>query len=542
MAEKRQDNWVVDFPTIGFLAADWIEAHCVVPSGDLLGQPFTADGWQLWVLVNHYRIKTNAKLGENGRSNNQQFHYRRSLIVGPQKTGKSPLGASIVAFEAVGPALFAGWAKPGDYYACTEHGCPCPFTYYYDKDEPMGRPREKSLIQLLATAEEQVANVYEPLNYMVRSGHLTNQVKPTETYLSLPNRGKVEVVTQSARARLGSPINFALADETGMYTGKMKETWATMRRGLAGMGGRSLELTNPWDPMEASSAQETYEAHAPDVFVFYQKPDAKLDYRKKADRKKIHEFVYRGSPWVDLDSIEAEVAEIMVTNPANAERFFGNRLVQGLGSFMPEDLWDDHAEDVEVAEGASICIGFDGSRSNDWTALRACTIDGHRFTPTYGPDNRPTVWNPQDWDGHIPRTEVDAAVAELFAKYEVGRMYIDPRFWETQADKWALDYGGDRVITWPTNQIKRMFLALTRYVEDMKEGLSSHSDDATMKQHVMNARKLAKPGDMYILGKPKEHMKIDLVMADVLAYEAYADMKAEGWEDSFTHRRIFFKR
>ncbi|MGM2755107.1 hypothetical protein ACS2QP_27585, partial [Bacillus cereus group sp. Bce019] len=92
------------------------------------------------------------------------------------------------------------------------------------------------------------------------------------------------------------------------------------------------------------------------------------------------------------------------------------------------------------------------------------TIDGHRFTPTYGPDQRPAVWNPREWpEGRIPRGEVDAAVDEVMRRYRVGRIYCDPRHWETQADAWASRFGDDVVLQWPTNSIARMFPALVRY-------------------------------------------------------------------------------
>ena len=43
---------------------------------------------------------------------------------------------------------------------------------------------------------------------------------------------------------------------------------------------------------------------------------------------------------MSLDSIEAEAAELLELDPAQAERFFGNRLVQGAGSWLPDGLWD----------------------------------------------------------------------------------------------------------------------------------------------------------------------------------------------------------
>jgi len=305
-----------------------------------------------------------------------------------------------------------------------------------------------------------------------------------------------------------------------------------MRRGIAAMQGRTIELTNPWDPMENSAAQQAFQSRQKDIFRYYRKPPADLSYANKRERSKIHKYVYADSPWVDPTSIDAEAAELAETDPTQAERFFGNRLVQGLGSYMPEKLWDATAEPREVAAGEPVAMGFDGSRSGDWTTLRLETRDGYRFTPTYGPDSRPAFWNPDEWAGRIPRGEVKAAVAEMFTRYKVARFYVDPRHWETQADEWALEHGEDIVAQWPTNQINRMFEALTRFLEDTAEKLTTHDGDVTAKEHALAARKVAKPGDKYILGKPSEKQKIDILMADILAHEAASDMRALGWADT----------
>ncbi len=329
-------------------------------------------------------------------------------------------------------------------------------------------------------------------------------------------------------------MNGALGDESGLYTkqNKVLDTWQTMRRGVAAMQGRTIELTNPWDPMENSAAQQAFESRQGDIYRYYRKPPAGLKYSNKRDRHKIHAYVYADSPWVDPTGIDSEANELVETDPVQAERFFGNRLVQGLGSFLPETLWDAHTNKARtLLPGEPVCVGFDGSRSGDWTALRCETLDGHRFTPRYGPDKRPAFWDPKDWPGErIPRGEVDAAVAEVFKTFTVARMYVDPRHWETQADQWACRYGDDVVVQWPTNQIQRMFDALLRYQEDLHEGLTTHDADPDAKRHALHARKVAKPGDKFILGKPAEHMKIDILMADVLAHEAASDMRATGWE------------
>ncbi|MGC0144456.1 hypothetical protein [Pseudactinotalea sp. Z1732] len=523
------DEWVVDFPSLGFLCADWIEAHCKVADGWSMGDPFIHDGWQLWCTVNFYRVKRDAKFTPSRPAGAPMFANRRGLVVGPQKTGKSPWGASITAFEAVGPCIFAGWAEGGEVYRCEDHGCSCGWSYVYEPGEPMGIPRPMSTIQLLATAEDQTDNVYRPLQEMIRRGPLSEQMKVREGFIRTPNNGRIDPITSAPNSKLGNPIHFALADESGLYVGKLLKVWQTMRRGLAGMGGRGLEITNPWDPMDNSAAQQTYQSRARDIFRFYRKPPNGLDFTLKRDRRKILAYVYEGSPWADLNAIEAEAAEIITTDPAQAQRFYGNMLVQGLGSYMPEALWDETTAPQSVPDGTPVAMGFDGSRSGDWTALRLETRDGYRFTPTYGPDARPAFWNPDEWDGRIPRGEVNAAVAEMFARFKVGRFYVDPRHWETQADEWALAHGDDVVALWHTNSPPRMFDALSRFLEDTAEGLTTHDGDETAKTHALNARKVAKPGDKYMLGKPSEHQKIDILMADILAHEAASDMRALGW-------------
>lgn len=182
--------------------------------------------------------------------------------------------------------------------------------------------------------------------------------------------------------------------------------------------------------------------------------------------------------------------------------------------------------------GTDICIGFDGSENNDWTALRCETLGGHQFTPRYGPDQRPTIWNPEEWDGKIPRTEVDAAVSELFDRYKVDRMYADPQYWRTEIGEWAINFGTERVMEWPTNHIKRMYAALVAFEIDLAEGKITHDGCPFTTTAVANAKRVSKPGDMYVLGKASEMQKIDAAMATVLAHEAAMDAKKKGWRET----------
>lgn len=538
MAERKQPP-----ASLGFLMAAWTRAHCVVPSGYDLNKPFSLVGWQLANAVDFYTVKPDTRFNASRPLQGGAFQWRRGQIVGGQKLGKSPFGAAVACFEAVGPCVFCGWSEGGEEFRCEDWGCGCGFVYDYRPGEPMGMPRRTALVQLLANSEEQTANVYRPLQTMVRNGHLEDLMKVREGFIRLPNGGRIDPVTASARSKLGNPVNFALCDESGVYTKRsgMFEVADTVLRGVTGMDGRMLELTNPWDPMDASFGQATYESPAADIMKFFPRHDPKLDFTDKADRRKILEFVYRGSPWVNLDAIEATCEELLPRDPTQARRFFGCELVQGLGSYMPEALYDEGMREREYpADGTEICLGFDGSQSGDWSAIRAETMDGYRFTPAYGVDRRPTYWNPVEWEGRIPRSEVDAAVSDLFNHFKVRRFYCDPHLWESLIDDWSVRFGEDVVVQWPTNRTGRMYDALTRFMTDTTDGTTTHSDDPVAKLHMMAARKIAKPGDKYVLGKPSDNQKIDIAMADILAHEAAADMRALNWGND-SNRIVVFR-
>lgn len=182
--------------------------------------------------------------------------------------------------------------------------------------------------------------------------------------------------------------------------------------------------------------------------------------------------------------------------------------------------------------GTDICLGFDGSENNDFTALRAETIDGHQFTPRYGPSQRPTIWNPDQWGGRTPREEVDVAVHEVFERYHVARMYADPQYWRTEIGQWALKFGDEHVAEWPTNQIKRMYAALSRFEIDLAQHRVTHDGCPLTALAMANAKRVAKAGDMYVLGKASEMQKIDAAMATVLAHEAAMDATKKGWREN----------
>lgn len=553
------------FPSLGWLVGAWIEQHCVVPDRYLTEESAAAGvrdafrlyGEQLRYLVHHYRIRPTAQVGQL----NTAFVYRMSMLVRPQKWGKGPLRSAMICAEGVGPVLFAGFAPAGAVYKCSDHGCRCGWVYAYEPGEPMGRrwgsgTSPTPMIQITANSDDQTDNVYKSLRPMIELGPLALLIPKTgEELIRLPGGGDIHTVTSNAKSRLGARVTFVPQDEAGLYTKRngMVAVADTQHRGVAGMGGRAALDTNGWDPAENSTAQMLDEGNLPDVLVDFKEPPQSWSYSDRRERRRIHRFVYGDSltehgGHVDLESIEADAAALVLRDAAQAARFYGNKIVQGKGTWLVEGRWNGAVQGGLLPDGSmprrepppdgtQICLGFDGSESDDWTAIRAETIDGYQFTPLYGPDRQPTWWDPADSDGRIPRLQVDVAVEELHRRYRVKRFYCDPRDWQSAIGGWALAYG--TAVEWPTNQVGRTWAALERVVTDLGTGALTHDGDPTVATHVANARKSAAAGQKYLLSKPAGayHQKIDLAMASVLAHEAVMDALADGWgqQDALPH-------
>lgn len=504
-----------EFPTLGWSVGEWIEAHCVIPDGDHIGEPYLLTDEMWTFLVWHYRLRPDAREAEWQAA----WAYRRSQLVRPQKWGKGPKSAAMICAEAVGDVRFAGWDADG---------------------EPVGRPWATPWIQVTATSEDQTDNVYRALRPMIDEGPLADWIPDTgDTRINLPGGGLIEPVTSSARARLGQRITFSVQDETHCWV-EANGGWRlaeTQRRNLSGTGGRAVETTNAWDPSEQSVAQRTAESRVRDVYRDHRVPP-RPSLGNKAERRRSLRIAYGDSmtakagsavkPWVNIDRIDAEAVEIAEKDPGQAIRFYWNIPDAGSGSWVDGEKWDGLERLQPVPAGTAVVLALDGSDVDDWTAIRAETRDGYQFTPTHGPDRAPCVWNPAEHGGQVPRLEVLAAIDELMGRYRVVRLYIDPPYWETETDQLAARYGDKRVIRWETYRPVQMHAAAERLLTDVVKADSGFRHDGcpTTAVHMRNARKSPRPGNRYVLRKASPGQKIDACVTSIICHEAACDVTA----------------
>ncbi len=504
-----------EFPTLGYLAAEWIEASCVIPDRDVRGRPLILTDEMIRFLLWFYRLRPDASEHE---PESALWYPRGGKIERPQKWGKGPFAAAVTCLEAGGPARFAGWDANG---------------------EPVGRRWATPLIQITACSEGQTDNVWRALVPMIEQGPIAADIPDTgETRINLPGGGKIEPVTASATSRLGNPITFAVQDQTESWLerNKGRKLADTQRRGLAGMGGRFLETANAFDPAEHSVAQTT--DTEPGVYLdlvdcgpgsIHNREQRRRclkraygdSWRRTAAEMKTDPD-RRANGWVSLDRIDEEIVALLPRDPAQAERFYFSRRIPSLGSWVSPERWAKRAGTGEpVAEGELVTLGFVGLLRVGAAIIGCRVSDGHLFVVG--------AWEGTDTEP-VSRAEVKLALTEALERYKVERCYVDPSQWQSEVEEWITAWGETVVIEWWTHRPTAMAHAVDRlHVAIETDGSDlSHDGDKTLTTQIGNARtKKGVAGTLIVEQSEAADQQIPAAKAAVLAYEARGDVLAE---------------
>lgn len=452
--------------------------------------------------------------------------------------GKSPFVGSLMLAALRGPVCFDGWDANG---------------------EPVGVPRgtgsrPKPWIQIAAVSEDQTENTYGALYSMLAAnGHRAARalnIDDGRTRLLLPDMpgALLEPVTASMGSREGQRTTDVVLDETWLWlpTNGGVKLARTLRRNVAKMGGRSVETTNAPILGQRSVAElNSSETVAAGVLRYAKRPEIEPDPSwSDAQLCEALAATYGDARWNDFDRLVREMRD--PKNPWDeALRFWFNIRTAGAGRAVDPRLWDLRKKLREVPAGTRIGAGFDGSISQDATLLRGCTGEGYSFIVESWekPSGAELVqWfatHPDKLEWEVDRREVNQAVDELFATYDVGLMLCDTPKWRTEIEGWADKYhrkvGGqrvERVLAFDTNQEGKFSAAVDRWLVGLREGTHTHDGDPLTDRHVKAAhlRMTRATGDAadgrtkYVLVKGDDKGRIDGAVTDVLAFEAAMTM------------------
>ena len=517
----------LSFPSLGPQVCAFIEQHLVFGPGDLRGRPAKLDGEKRALIHRMYEVFP------QHHKNAGRRRFRRCAVSLRKGSAKTELAAWIAACELHpdGPVRCIGWAEDG---------------------QPVGGGVTDPYIPLVAYTEEQSEDLaYGALLVILEHSTLRDDFDiGLERIKRRSGDGKAVALASAPDSRDGARTTFQHFDETHRFV--LPRLIRAHRTMLANLPKRqmadpwSLETTTAFAPGEGSVAESTMEYASAvrdglmkdaSLFFFHRQASDKHDLSTEDGIKAaVLEASGAIAAWSDIDGIVEQWRDPSKNNDRTyLERVWLNKPRQSASQAFDADVWKRLERPAEVIDGDAIVLGFDGSRSNDATALVATHIKTGYQWPL-GIWERPATL-PRDREWRVPEADVDACVRAAFSRFSVWRLYADPPYWQEWIAKWTGEFGDERVIEWFTNRRRQMAAALENFVTAMTEGSVTHSGDAQLARHIANARRDEVKGQFDEQGRPlwlirKERpdspLKIDAAMAAVISWEARMDAIAAG--------------
>lgn len=482
--------------------------------GAVSGQKIRLTWEQLAFLAWAYR------LDEHGRR-----CFDRVVLSRGKGWAKSEFAAWVTLAEALAPCRFAGW--------------------HPETGAPTGKTIRDPWIRLMATEEGQTANTFDAVRDSLLDGPagehygLRDRADVQQDRVVIPTGGTIQATTASARAKDGGRETFGVADEIHLFILRalisMVETVARNMAKRVDAEPWMLFTTTAYALGEESFAERMWDraaklsktAPVADLegrFLFDHREGGPLTAEEIAgDRDLVMVELakaYGDATWMISDRVVAELREGSL---ADANRYFLNAVVPG------NEAWLNmrHVEAVQTVDrlkkGDVVCLGFDGSRADDATALVAVRVSD-------GLMELIDVWQkpPDDDDWKMPGLEIEAALEEAFERFNVLRFYGDPPYWQNELDRLAQKHG-KHVYEWHTSSRTKMAEALERFRVAIETRQARLSENQILRSHLGNAVRVPVPAG-YGIRKPKPTVKIDCAVAATLAWEARGDAIAGGDE------------
>lgn len=529
-----------DWPSLGFGVIDWMQHNLVHGPGDLRGDPLRLDDETQTFLIRMYEI---FPLGHEFAGRRR---FQRCCLSLPKGVMKTETGALITIAEASAsaPVRFDGWDTHG---------------------EPRGRGLRDPFIPVVAYTEEQSDELlYGAARSILLDSRISDEFDiGLERIVRKDGDGKIVSLASSPGARDGARTTFQAMDETHRFiTGELLRAHETMLNNIPKRSVISdpwtLEVTTAFDPSETSVAKKTH-AYAeairagkvknPKLFYFHRQAseDHDLD---TIDGRRAAVVEARGpykSKWSNIDGI-ASMWDDPEMDKDYIARVWLNQIRHSNARAFEVKLWANRIRlGYVIAPGSAVALGFDGSLTQDATALVATEIQTG-FQCPLGIWERPFGEAGEGW--RVPEAEVDKAVAAAFERFAVWRMYADPYWWETWVSTWTGRHG-ERVVRWPTIQEKKMAYAIRAFTTAMQDPsadavvpdgpvqLLSHDGGRTFAAHIENAHKryIGSVNEnnerLYVIQKERKDSpkKIDAAVAAVLSWQCRIDALAAGdWQ------------
>lgn len=188
-----------------------------------------------------------------------------------------------------------------------------------------------------------------------------------------------------------------------------------------------------------------------------------------------------------------------------------NRFVSSATAWLPNGAFAATAVERSIAKDEKIVVGFDGSFSNDCTAIVGCTLDGHIELLA--------IWERRIDDPHyeVPIVEVEERMREICREYNVIEIAADPYRWARTLQAWESEKLP--VVVFPQNPA-RMVPACAAFYSAVTQGLLTHRANPTLERHLDNAViKVDRFGPRIVKEHRASPRKIDSAVCAIIAFD-----------------------
>ncbi|WP_066901041.1 hypothetical protein [Mycolicibacterium houstonense] len=521
--QYEDGSWFLPERTLGWGVISWLAEYVNSPDGN---GPFMPTLEQARFIVWWYAVDENGK-----------YAYREGTLRRMKGWGKDPLVAALALAELSGPVAFSHFDAEGN---------------------PVGKPRHAAWVTIAAVSQDQTKNTFSLFPIMISKRLKAEYGLSVNRFIIYSEiGGRLEAATSSPASMEGNRPTFVVQNETqwwGVGPGGEVNDGHQMAEVIEGNmtkvdGARTLSICNAHRPGDDTVAEKSYQnwqdvlaGEVIDTGIFYDALEAPADtpvseipfptedpegYEAGVAQLLRGLEIARGdSVWLPLDDILMSVLTAK-NDIIESRRKFLNQVNAAEESWIAPHEWDanyDHENPPRpLAKNDRITLGFDGSISNDHTALTACRVDdGALFLIK--------TWVPANYERErIPREDVDAYVRSTFEKYDVVGMRADVKEFEAYVDQWGRDFRrklkvnaspGNPVAFDMRGQQKKFALDCERFRDAVLNRDVLHDGNPVLKAHITNAHQHPTVYDAISIRKPgkESKRKIDAAVTAVLAW------------------------
>lgn len=529
LPERTLAPLVAPYPlSLGFGVAKWIEDWLLQPDGPDAGDPYVLTKDQLTFILRWYQVD------HVGR-----FVYRQGMKVDAKGKGKSILAAAILLAEFLGPVRFS----------------------HFDQGRPVGAAHTTPWVVLAALSESQTKNTYAAILGMIDGSPVVDeyQIDVGLSRLIVPGGGMLTPITAGSRTQEGARPTATLIDEVHHLTDSNGGVglFEVLRRNAAKArdgASRVLMTTNGWAPGEDSvaervhfawTAQQDGRSPGKDILLDMASAPMWIDLANVDQLRAALRGIYADAPWIDIETLIGEILDPSTPVEVSRRFYLGQIVASAEAWVIPQDYDSCEQPDIApLADGDTITLGFDGSLTDDSTALVGIRLDGTAFLLGLweSPVNKQLALG---W--RVDQNDVNEAVAYAFEHYDVVAFFADVAYWETFVEEWGVRYA-DRLLIQATTRsyvgydMRGHLFDLTRAAESLQASIENksfrHTGDKRMRRHFINARRrLNRYGISFGKSSRESKDKVDVVAATMLARMAMNIVLTKGVLDKRKPKR-----